>query len=75
MDISILEEVKGKSREERKSFFEEHKSEILDSMLENVNGGVEVHAYPGENPNSSCPYELCWWSSRGFICNGEVICK
>ena len=73
MDGIILEALKGKSREERKAYFEEHKTELLDAALEKVNGGA-AYAQPGENPDSDCPYAGSWASSFGFVCDGHVVC-
>ena len=72
---ALLETLKGKSREERKVYFEELKTELLDAALESVNGGrVLAAAESGENPDSDCPYEGNWVSSFGFVCRGEVVC-
>ena len=72
MDQNFLNSLKGKSREERLEYFNSHKSELMDSQLEAVNGGTSSHK--GENPNSDVPYGGNWISSYGFICHGEVIC-
>ncbi len=76
MDDRIRNELKDMSREERASYFEENKADILDGRLESVNGGLAaVAAEQKENPNSSeVPYNGNWYSSFGFVCDGEVIC-
>ena len=67
-----MEELKGKSREERMAYFNSHKSELLDSALEEVNGGAAASAR-FENPNSSCPYKGRWYTSMGWVC-GNTHC-
>ena len=72
MDKELIESMRNKSREERLAFFKEHKNELIDDALQAVNGGAGGY---GRNPNSEeCPYAGCWWSSRGFICNDQVVC-
>ncbi len=71
MNKTILDTLKGLSREERKSYFESHKSELFDDGLRSVNGGT---AAGGENPTSENPYKGNWISSPGYICDGEEIC-
>lgn len=72
MNNKIVDELKGMSREERAEYFRQHKSELLDSDLQNVSGGR--NAEPGENMASEVPYDGNWYTSRGFICEGQVQC-
>ena len=85
MDKKELERIKGLSREERVEFFNKNKNEILALNADDlaaVNGGFlwwndDDSAYkpkPHENPDTDCPYRDCYYSSFGFICDGEVIC-
>jgi ribosomal protein L29 len=75
MDEKIREQLKDMSREERASYFAENKTDILGERLETVNGGLAAAAEEKENPNSSeVPYKGNWYSSFGFVCDGEVIC-
>lgn len=69
MDKSLIEAMKGKSREERKDFFVSHKAELLSPAdLKSVNGGATT------NPNSEVPFNGNWWSSWGFVCEGAHFC-
>ena len=69
MDLSLIEAMKGKSREERAEYFKAHKAELLSaSDLKSVNGGATT------NPNSEVPYGGNWWSSFGYVCEGERFC-
>lgn len=72
MDKQLIEVLRGKSREERTAFFESHKSEILsDIALNAANGSVVKFS----NPNSSAvDYLGFYFSSYGYICQGENIC-
>ena len=82
MDKNELESIKGLSREERAEFFKKNKADILALSaddLSKVNGGAGAGCYrdPGanENPNSEeIPYGGAWYTSFGFICNGERWC-
>lgn len=71
VDMKVLESIKGLSREERKQYFESHKAELLDDSLKAVNGGTNAEI---ENPTSEVPYGGNWFSSPGFVCEGEVQC-
>lgn len=72
MDHSVVEQMKGMSREDRKAFFSSNKSALSSSALSCVNGGEGSEK---QNPNSEeCPYQGNWISSDGYICDGEVIC-
>lgn len=69
--MKTMEELKNMTREERKSYFNEHKSELLDSELTEVSGGEEVI-----NPNSDLDDSIGnFYSSDGYTCHGEVQCK
>lgn len=69
-----LEAMKGMSREEREEYFKNNKSQFIETILTAVNGGAAKSA-GRENPDSEqCPYKNCWFSSFGFICDGEQIC-
>jgi hypothetical protein len=73
MKKELRAEMKNLSRDERVDYFKMNKSSILDSALSAVNGGKS----DGErkNPNSEIiPFEGNWFSSDGYVCNGEVIC-
>ena len=69
----LIESLKGKSREERAEALKSNKSQFLGACdLEAVNGGTGAVA---ANPNSEeCPYKRCWFTSFGYICNGEEVC-
>jgi len=71
MKKAFLEAIKGLSKEEKKSYFESHKSELFDETLKAVNGGTGANV---ENPTSEVPYAGNWISSPGYVCNGEEIC-
>ena len=71
MNMEVLESIKGLSREERKQYFESHKSELLDDSLKAVNGGTGEDV---ENPTSEIPFGGNWFSSPGFVCEGKVQC-
>ena len=73
MDKALLDEIKTKSREERAEFFKEHKSELFDEFLNRVNGGILAEA-SGENPDSEVPYCGSWYSSYGYVCDGDRFC-
>ena len=74
MDKELLESLKGKSREERLTYFNEHKSELLDEALKNVNGAT----ISGRNPNTASDAaddgNGNYYSSFGWTCQGEVLC-
>ncbi|MBQ9159308.1 MAG: hypothetical protein IJ136_08285 [Erysipelotrichaceae bacterium] len=72
MDKSLLEQLKGMSREERTAYFNEHKSELMEESLSCVNGGAG--ASNNENPNSEVPYKGNYYTSWGFVCNGSHFC-
>ena len=72
MDTTTLASLKEKSREERAQFFNSSKVELMDELLNAVNGGTT--AAMGENPNSEASHNNCWFSSFGYVCNGTVIC-
>lgn len=75
MDKKFFDMISGMSKEERGAFFLENKTEILSSdALDDVNGGLAAQGN-GQNTNSEVPYTLCWFSSRGFICQGRVVCE
>ncbi|SCW61643.1 hypothetical protein SAMN02910456_02194 [Ruminococcaceae bacterium YRB3002] len=74
MDKSIIESMKGKSREERMEFFEKNKAEILalsGEDLENVNGGAGAD---DGNPNSEGFWGGNYYTSWGYMCQGIVKC-
>ena len=76
MEKELLESLKGKSREERMAYFNEHKSELLDDSLEFVSGGHDEMPEEYRNPNSDVPdYFGNWMSSWNFICRGQEICN
>ena len=53
----------------------QHKDELLEDALFSVNAGANTNPKPGENPHTEVvPYKYYWWSSHGFICDGEFIC-
>ena len=63
MEKELLETLKAKSREERLSYFNEHKSELLDEA-------------EYRNPDSEVPDRFGnWLSSWNFVCRGREICK
>jgi len=69
MDKKMELDLGGMDRLARADYFAAHKSELAAVGMDNANVG-DV-----ENPNSSiCPYKNCWYSSPGFICNGEQVC-
>ena len=69
MDKSLIEAIKGKSREERAAFFQTHKAELLsETQLKSVNGGATT------NPDSEVPFNGDWYSSWGFVCDGDHFC-
>ena len=72
MNKEVLESIKGLSREERKQYFESHKAELLDDSLKAVNGGTGED--DDSNPTSEIPFGGNWFSSPGFVCEGEVQC-
>ncbi|MBR2762470.1 MAG: hypothetical protein IKE16_06760 [Solobacterium sp.] len=73
MEKKMLEELKGMSREERMDYFRAHKSELMENALDTVNGGA-AGRNSRENPNSSCPYKNCYYTSFGWICDGVQSC-
>ena len=72
MEKALLESLKGKSREERMAYFNEHKSELLDETLEFVSGGKD------KNPNTESRGDDDgngnYYTSCGWTCQGEVRC-
>lgn len=72
LDKTTLASLKEKSREERAQFFNGSKVELMDELLNAVNGGTA--AAMGENPNSEASYGNYWFSSFRCVCNGTVIC-
>ena len=69
MDKSLIEAIRGKSREERTTFFLSHKANLLaESELKSVNGGATT------NPQSSVPYKGNYYTSWGFVCDGNHFC-
>ena len=79
MASNFHSEIKDMSREERAKFFQEHKSEILKlKELDSVNGGLAFGNAADrnvKNPGSAeVPFEGNWYSSFGFVCDGQVIC-
>ena len=78
MDKKLLESMKGLSREERMAMIKSASSQLLDdSSLDSVNGGASYVTDEGTNwnPNSDIiPFKGNWISSRGYICDGEVVC-
>ncbi len=75
MDKELLESLKGKSREERLAYFNEHKSEFLDSTLESVSGGYDLK---DRNPNTESRGDNDgngnYYTSWGWTCQGVVRC-
>ena len=72
----LLESLKKKSRDERRAYFEEHKTELLENALLSVNGGYEEMLPEYRSPNSDCPdYFGYWQTSWNFVCRGREICK
>ena len=74
MDSKTIEMLKGMSREEKKAYFEKNMKSVLKaSELENVNGGTGGDV---ENPNSEimAPQYGPWYSSFGYVCDGEKCC-
>ena len=72
MEKELLESLKGKSREERMAYFNEHKSELLDDSLEFVSGGKD------KNPNTESRGDNDgngnYYTSWGWTCQGVVRC-
>ena len=69
MDQSLIEAMKGKSKEERAEYFKSHKAELISaSGLKSVNGGATT------NPNSEVPFDGNYWTSWGFACRGAHFC-
>ena len=76
MEKELLETLKTKSREERLSYFNEHKSELLDEALQSVNGGADEFPEEYRNPDSEVPDRFGnWLSSWNFVCRCREICK
>ena len=74
MNKKMRESMKGMSREERAVYLQEHKAELVDSLLASVNGGA-AKAKTDQNPNSDIvPYKDRWITSWGYICDGEEVC-
>ncbi len=78
LDKKIIEEVKGMTREEKKAYFEKNKKALLNiADLDVVNGGGKGGKAPEvENPNSEemAPDFGPWYTSFGYICDGERCC-
>ena len=74
MDNKLTEALKGMSREERKAYFAEHKSDFISlGDVSSVNGGIVLGSE--DNPNSEeCPFNGRWASSFGYVCNGIEQC-
>ena len=69
MNQEHFESLKGMSKEERAEYFRAHKSELLSAdALKSVNGGATT------NPNSEVPFDGNWYSSFGFVCQGNRFC-
>ena len=73
MEQKTMEELKGMSREDRMAYFNANKSALMERDLEVVNGG-SASVRPHENPDSDCPYNRCYFTSFGWICDGVVGC-
>lgn len=75
MDKALLESLRGKSREERLAYFNEHKSDLLDSTLESVSGGYDPKE---KNPNTESRGDDDgngnYYTSMGWMCRGQVCC-
>ncbi len=75
MEKELLESLKGKSREERMAYFNEHKSELLDDALESVSGGYNAK---DKNPNTESRGDDDgngnYYTSMGWMCRGQVCC-
>ena len=67
MDQNLVNDLAEMNPEERASFFAAGRSDLASAALNATNGG-------GENPNSSAPYGGNYYSSPGWICNGERRC-
>jgi hypothetical protein len=68
-----MEQLKSLSREERTDYFKSHKRDLMELSLEAINGGMMTKG-GRENPNSSCPYNNCYYTSFGWICDGYKSC-
>ncbi len=73
MVMKNIEELRNMSREERMDYFKAHRSDLANAALEAASGGAAVRSVR-ENPNSSCPYNNCYYTSIGWICNGYGGC-
>ena len=72
-----MEQLRGLSREERKSYFLNHKSDVLSlSDLDQVNGGfIKCDGGRSLNPGSAESYfQGKCFSSFGYVCDGVEIC-
>ena len=74
MNKELLASLEGKTKEEQAKIIRNYKSSLQSSDLQAVNGGENTED-PKENPNSEeVPYKGNWYSSFGFVCDGERIC-
>lgn len=72
MDKKILEELKSMTREERMIYFEKNvKGKLSVADLDNVNGG---NGADNENPNSEGVWGGNYYTSWGYVCNGNHSC-
>ena len=71
MNNNIFDAVKDMSPDERKSYFETNKEDLSDDGLREMVGMTRSN---GENPNSDAPYNNNYYSSPGFVCDGERRC-
>ena len=72
MDKELLEQLKALTRDERTTYFNEHKSELLEDSLSRVNGGLAAGEV--ENPDSEVPWKGNYYTSWGFVCEGDNFC-
>ncbi len=75
IDKKIINEVKGMTREEKKAYFEKNSKTLLNANdLDAVNGGSENSNVINPNSEEMSPEYGPWFSSFGYICDGEEVC-
>ena len=75
IDKKIIEELKGMSREEKAAYFEKNSKTLLNANdLDAVNGGADDINVLNPNSEETAPEFGPWFSSFGYICDGEEIC-
>ena len=72
LEDNSIQTLKALNKIDRARYLAEHKPELGFSDLDRVNGANGANQ---ENPNSETPYKGNYYSSYGFICEGEVICE